>query len=238
MDNKTGASRDSVDFPLGVPKPGEKRPLFAFLRARFVTGLLVAFPLAVTLFFGRFLFNFLDRWAYPLANRLFGRPVPGLGAAVTLLLVFLLGVAAHNVVGRRLLRGAEKLLLRIPLLRPVYLGAREVSRAFSADRAEGFRRVVLIPFPCQGAWCIAFQTAEFEVATPSGRITMITVFMPTTPNPTTGFFLAYPKTAVKVTDLSVEEAVRTVISGGLAASNLAQIFQGTTDDHQGFSPED
>lgn len=155
-----------------------------------------------------------------------------------MLLVFLLGVAAHNVVGRRLLRGAEKLLIRIPLLRPVYLGAREVSRAFSADRTEGFRRVVLIPFPCQGAWCIAFQTAEFEVASPSGRITMITVFMPTTPNPTTGFFLAYPKTAVKVTDLSVEEAVRTVISGGLAASNLAQIFQGTTDDHQGFSPED
>ncbi|MGQ9495212.1 MAG: DUF502 domain-containing protein [Thermoanaerobaculaceae bacterium] len=231
MDDKTGASRDSVDFPLVVPKPGGKTPLLAFFRSRFVTGLIVSFPLAVTLFFGRFLFNLLDRWAYPLANHVFGRPVPGLGAAVTLLLVFLLGVAAHNVLGRRLLRAAEKLLIHIPLLRPIYLGAREVSRAFSADRAEGFRRVVLIPFPCQGSWCIAFQTAEFEVTSPSGPITMVTVFMPTTPNPTTGFFVTYPKTAVKVTDLSVEEAVRIVISGGLAASNLARLFKGRADDH-------
>lgn len=231
MDDKTRTPRDSVDFPLVVPKPGEKTRLFAFFRSRFVTGLIVVFPLAVTLFFGRFLFNLLDRWAYPLANRVFGRPLPGLGAAASLVLAFLLGVAAHNVLGRRLLRAAEKLLIRIPLLRPIYLGAREVSRAFSADRAEGFRKVVLIPFPCEGAWCIAFQTAEFQVSGPSGPITMITVFMPTTPNPTTGFFLAYPKTAVKVTDLSVEEAVRTVISGGLAASNLARLFQGSPNDH-------
>lgn len=231
MDDKTSASRDSVDLPLVVPYPGERKRLLAFLRSRFVTGLIVSFPLAVTLFFGKFLFNFLDRWAYPLGNRVFGRPVPGLGAAVALVLVFLLGVAAHNVLGRRLLRGAEKLLVRIPILRPIYLGAREVSRAFSAERAEGFRRVVLIPYPCEGSWCIAFQTAEFEISSPSGPITMITVFMPTTPNPTTGFFLAYPKTAVKATPLSVEEAIRTVISGGLAAPNLARLFVGESDDH-------
>jgi uncharacterized membrane protein len=226
MEKKEPLTYDSVEFPLVLPSSSGKTGLWAFLRSRFLTGLLIAFPLVVTLFFGRFLFNLLDRWAYPLALRAFGRPIPGLGAAAALVMVFLLGLLAHNVLGRRLLRLAESLLVRVPILRPVYLGAREVSRAFSPTRTKGFRRVVLIPFPCEGAWCVAFQTAEFVVEGKEGPVPMVTVFMPTTPNPTTGFFLAYPKSAVRITDLSVEEAVRTVISGGLAASNLAQLFRG------------
>ncbi len=226
MEKDKASLHDSVEFPLVLPPPGGKTGLWAYIRSRFVTGLLVAFPLVVTIFFGRFLFNLLDRWAYPLVIRVFGRPIPGLGAAVATVLIFLLGVTAHNVLGRRLLRLAEGLLVRIPVLRPVYLGAREVSRAFSPKRAQGFRRVVLIPFPCEGAWCVAFQTGEFQVQGSQGPVPMVAVFMPTTPNPTTGFFLAYPKSAVRPTDLSVEEAVRTVISGGLAAPDLPRLFGG------------
>lgn len=226
MAGKPRKLEDSVEFPLVVPSKEGKTGLFAYVRSRLVTGALVAFPLVVTLFFGRFLFNLLDRWFYPWSLRLFDRPVPGLGAAIALVLMFLLGVAAHNVLGRRLLRFAESVMTRIPVLRPVYLGAREVSRAFSRDRTQGFRRVVLIPFPCEGAWCVAFQTGEFEAPTPQGPVPMVAVFMPTTPNPTTGFFLAYPKSAVRTTDLTVEEAVKTVISGGLAAADLGRLFRG------------
>jgi uncharacterized membrane protein len=227
MAEKPRSLHDSVEFPLVVPPAGGKGGLFSYIRSRLVTGALVAFPLVVTLFFGRFLFNLLDRWFYPWSMRLFDRPVPGLGAAIAIVLMFLLGVAAHNVLGRRLLQLGEALLTRIPILRPVYLGAREVSRALSQDRTQGFRRVVLIPFPCPGAWCVAFQTGEFQVASEEGPKTMVAVFMPTTPNPTTGFFLAYPKEAVRPTDLSVEEAVKVVISGGLAVSNLPRLFGGS-----------
>lgn len=227
MENKRRIAQDSVEFPLVVPSKEGKAGFLSYLRSRLVTGVLVAFPLVVTLFFGRFLFNLLDRWFYPWSMRFFGRPVPGLGAAIALVLMFFLGVAAHNVLGRRLLRLGESILTRIPVLRPVYLGAREVSRAFSRDRTQGFRRVVLIPFPCEGAWCVAFQTAEFEIQTPEGPVPMVAVFMPTTPNPTTGFFLAYPKSSVRITDLTVEEAVKTVISGGLAATDLARLFRGS-----------
>ncbi|GBC80827.1 hypothetical protein HRbin09_02077 [bacterium HR09] len=227
MEKKPTFLHDSVEFPLVVPPSGGKQGFFAYLRSRFVTGALVAFPLVVTLFFGRFLFNLLDRWFYPWSLRFFGRPIPGIGAAIALVLTFFLGVAAHNVLGRRLLRFGEALLTRIPVLRPVYLGAREVSRAFSRDRTQGFRRVVLIPFPCEGAWCVAFQTGEFEAQSAAGPVPMVAVFMPTTPNPTTGFFLAYPKSAVRPTDLTVEEAVKIVISGGLAAQDLARLFGGS-----------
>ncbi|MCS7182517.1 MAG: DUF502 domain-containing protein [Thermoanaerobaculum sp.] len=226
MEQKHERLHDSVEFPLVVPRTAGKTGFLAFLRSRLVTGALVAFPLVVTLFFGRFLFNLLDRWFYPWSVQLFGRPVPGLGAAIALILMLFLGMAAHNVLGRRLLRLGEAVLTRIPVLRPVYLGAREVSRALSRDRTQGFRRVVLIPFPSPGAWCVAFQTGEFEHVTPEGRVPMVAVFMPTTPNPTTGFFLAYPKDAVRPTNLSVEEAVKVVISGGLAAGDLARLFQG------------
>lgn len=226
MERKPQNVYDSVEFPLVVPSKEGKPGPFSYIRSRLITGVLVAFPLVVTLFFGRFLFNLLDRWFYPWSMRFLGRPVPGLGAIIALLLMFLLGVAAHNVLGRRLLRFGEAVLTRIPVLRPVYLGAREVSRAFSRDRTQGFRRVVLIPFPSPGAWCLAFQTVEFVTETEEGPVPMVAVFMPTTPNPTTGFFLAYPKSAVRPTDLSVEEAVKIVISGGLAAGDLAQIFRG------------
>lgn len=188
-----------------------------YLRSRLITGALIAFPLVITVFFGRFLFNLLDRWSYPLSQRLFGHPVPGAGLALALALFLFLGVLGHNVLGRRLLALGEAAVERIPVLRAVYMGAREVTRAFGGDRTKAFRRVVLIPFPAAPAWSIGFLTAEFEAASPTGPERMASVFMPTTPNPTTGFYLIFPLSALRETDLAVEEAVRLVISGGLLA---------------------
>jgi len=94
----------------------------------------------------------------------------------------------------------------------------------SSDLAKSFRRVVLIPFPYDGVWSIAFVTGEFEEATPDGPRRLISVFMPTTPNPTTGFFLVYPETSLRTTNLSVEEALRLVISGGLVSATQDRVF--------------
>ncbi len=220
----TATDSDPMGLPLGAPETAKKLTFFGYLRARFVAGLLVSFPLVVTLFFGRFLFDLIDRWADPISRQLFHRAVPGLGAAVFVLGVFLLGVLAHNVLGRRILQFGERLFARIPVLRAVYTGTREVTRAFAGNRTKSFRRVVLIPFPNENVWAVAFATTEFEESTPDGPRRQIAVFMPTTPNPTTGFFLVYPEAAVRATDMSVEEAIRMVISGGLVSAGQGRVF--------------
>ncbi len=217
-------TKSSTGVPIHRIEPGKRQGFFGFLRSRFITGMLVAFPLVVTLFFGRFLFGLMDSWADPISNRLFGHRMPGMGAAFVVVLIFALGVVAHNVIGRRLLSKGDKLFARIPFLRSIYVGAREVTRAFASNRTRSFRRVVLVPFPSEGVWSVAFVTGEFDEPTAGGSRRAVAVFMPTTPNPTTGFFLVYPITAVRPTDLTVEEALRMVISGGLVSSGKTRLF--------------
>jgi len=224
MDEGPKFLSETMGLPIRRTEPGKRTTPLAFLRTRFVTGLLVSFPLVVTLFFGRFLFDLIDRWADPISQRLFDRVVPGFGAAVFVVGVFLLGVLAHNVLGRRILHWGEKVFARIPVLRAVYSGTREVTRAFASNRSRSFRRVVLVPFPSGDVWGVAFVTGEFDEHTPEGPRRVVTVFMPTTPNPTTGFFLVYPAATVKETDLSVEEALRMVISGGLVSTTQERLF--------------
>jgi uncharacterized membrane protein len=224
MDEQRTPAQDSMGLPIRFPEPGKRHGFLGFLRSRLVTGLLVAFPLVVTIFFGRFLFGLVDRWTDPISLYLFERRIPGVGTALFVLLIFVLGVLAHNVLGRRVLRIGDAVFARIPILRSIYLGTREVTRAFAGDRAKSFRRVVLIPFPYDGVWAIAFVTGEFDETTPDGPRHLISVFMPTTPNPTTGFFLVYPESSLKPTDLAVEEALRMVISGGLVSANQGRIF--------------
>ena len=209
-----------------VSRPGIDRPtgIGAWFRSRMVTGLLVAFPVVITLFFARFLFNLLDRWSYPISSYLFGRPVPGAGAALALILIFVLGLLSHSVVGRRLLRFGEKLVDRVPVVRAVYGGAREITRAFGSDPGRNFRRVVLVPFPHADVLSIAFLTGEFDIETVTGQQRVVTVFMPTTPNPTTGFYLLFPATSIQNVNLSVDEAMRLVISGGLLAPEARRLL--------------
>ena len=214
---------DSFGLPLMRPEPGKKQTAVGYLRSRFLTGLLIGFPLVVTVFFARFLFNLLDRWSYPITTKLVGYPLRGVGASLAVVLLFLLGMLAHNVIGRRILRFGEHLIERVPVLRSIYVGTREVTRAFGSDRARSFRRVVLIPYPLEGSWCLAFVTSEFDQETPNGPRRMISVFMPSTPNPTTGFYLIYPWDRVRSTNLTIEEAARLVISGGILAPDPSRI---------------
>ena len=217
-------SHDTWGIPIKLPEPGQKTSVVAYLRSRFITGALVAFPLAVTIFFGRFLFGLLDRWSYPISQKLVGYAIPGAGALLAVILIFGLGMLAHNMIGRRILRFGERLISRVPVLRPVYMGAREVTKVLGTDRTKNFRRVVVIPFPNRDILSIAFLTNEFELDGPRGREPWASVFMPTTPNPTTGFYLLIPAELVRDSGLSVEEAVKMVISGGLLAPDPGRIF--------------
>jgi uncharacterized membrane protein len=225
MTQRPDPGSDTLGFLITPAAPDRKLTVMGFLRSRFLAGVLVGLPLVVTVFFARFLFNLLDRWSYPVTNYLFGRPVYGVGAGLAIVLIFAVGVLAHNVLGRRLLRLGDRLLGKVPVLRAVYTGTREVTRAFSGARTKNFRRVVLVPFPIEDAYVPGFLTGEFEIDTPKGRKRMASVFFPTTPNPTTGFYLIYPIEKVIESGLTVEEAVRTVISGGLVSPDPRRIFR-------------
>lgn len=200
-------------------REGHPRGAWPWIRRRFLVGILVIFPLGVTILFVRFLFVFLDHWAHPITEQLFGIRIPGLGALLALIALFLLGVLATNVVGSRLLDGFERFIGRLPLLRPIYRGARQVTEAIQLRETEQFRRVVLIPFPHTGVRSVAFVTREFRRPTAFHPHPTVLVFVPTTPNPTSGFLVAVPLADVQALPISVEEGVKLVISGGLLVPN-------------------
>jgi uncharacterized membrane protein len=199
----------------GAPAGGRRRGFGSWLRRRFVVGFLVALPLVVTLFFARFLFQLMDRWFRPISHQLFGREIPGIGLLLVLAMMLLLGVVATNVVGGRLLAYLERLLARVPLLSPIYQSARQVTEAIQIGDTAKFRKVVLIEFPGPGLQSIGFVTSETGLPTLLSPEPAYLVFVPTTPNPTTGFLVTVPKRSVRVLDIPVEDGVKMVMSGGL-----------------------
>jgi len=197
-------------------RPGGRRRSFgSWLRRRFVVGFLVALPLVVTLFFARFLFQLFDHWFRPFSHQLFGREVPGFGLLLVLIAMLLLGVIATNVIGGRLLAAVERLMARVPLLSPIYKGARQVTEAIQIGEGAQFRKVVLIEFPGPGLTSIGFVTSEIGVPTRLCPEPAYLIFVPTTPNPTTGFLVTVPKRSVTVLDIPVEDGIKMVMSGGL-----------------------
>ncbi len=192
------------------------RTLRRQFRASFLTGLAVLVPLFLTFFLLRGVVRILDRVVGGLPAHYLGWQVPGLGVILLLLVIPLVGALSRNFVGRRLVAWGEQLLANIPIVRPVYKGAREVVHAVVGTTEHQFSRVVLVQYPTAGSWAVAFVTgaARGAVADPLGE-DHLTVFVPTTPNPTSGFLLLVPAAATRPLDLSVEEAMKVVISAGL-----------------------
>ncbi len=195
----------------GKPTGGVGR----WLRRRFAVGFLVAFPLVITIFFARFIFGLLDRWFRPISKQAFGFEIPGIGFLLFMVALFVLGVVATNVLGGRLLSFVERRLSWIPLLSPVYGGARQITEAIQIRKSTEFRKVALLDFPRKGMRSVGFVTQEFAHPTRFCAEPCALVFVPTTPNPTTGFLVAVPQRELDVLEISVEQAVKLLISGGL-----------------------
>jgi uncharacterized membrane protein len=197
------------------------------IRKYFITGLLIWVPLAITLWVLNFIVSTMDRTLLVLPEawrpvQLLHADIPGFGVILTLLIVFVTGLLARNFIGQSLVRFWEGLLGRIPIVRSVYSSVKQVSDTVLSDSGQAFRKALLIQYPRQGIWTIAFQTG-----TPAEEIRqripgdMIAVYVPTTPNPTSGFFLMLPKTDVVELDMSVDEALKYVVSMGVVAPGLS-----------------
>ncbi len=195
-------------------------------RKIFVAGLLVILPLVVTVFLLHFFFMKIDQMVNPAVNRLLiiaGWPIepdfrlPGLGLVASIIIILLTGMFARNVAGRKLLEYGDSLLAKIPIFKNVYVGAKQVIQTFGASGEKAFRKVVIIEYPRKGVHALAFITNTSSEGEVNRRLAvdMVSVFLPTTPNPTSGFFLLMPKSEVKELDMSVEDGVKMIISGGL-----------------------
>ncbi len=193
------------------------------MKRYFITGLLIWAPLGITIWVLSFILGMMDQSVMLLPTEwhprsMFGFNIPGLGALLTLLVVFLTGLLTANFIGQRLVRWWEALLRRIPVVRSVYQSVKQISDTIFSPSGQAFRQALLVQYPRQGSWTIGFLTGK-----PGGEIAghlgddMISLYVPTTPNPTSGFFLMVPKADVIELDMSVEDALKYLISMGVVA---------------------
>jgi uncharacterized membrane protein len=196
------------------------------LRRYFVAGILLFAPLGITLWAMAWIIQRLDNLILPHLLRLLrpgveAPPLPFVGALFTLLVILLFGVVARHLFGNEMVRIYERLLDRVPVARSIYAGVKQLTEAILfADTRESFRRVVLVEYPRKGLWAIAFTTGPtrgpVQASLPGPTLNC---FVPTTPNPTSGFYLLVPEDEVMEVELSVEEAFKLVMSAGLVAPN-------------------
>lgn len=181
------------------------------LRRQFIAGILVVLPVVIAVLILVWLFNYIDNIAQPVAKSLWGRTIPGLGFGLTVVLIYLTGVVATSVLGKRLVRFGESLLSRVPVFRYLYTGVKQIMESFAAPREAGFLQVVLVEFPKKGMRVIGFLTSESRLD--SGE-KLLTVFIPTSPNPTSGYLEIVRESDVIRTNISIDDALKMVLSVG------------------------
>ena len=191
------------------------------LRRYFVAGLIVWIPLGVTIFIGRFIVLQMDKTLrfVPkeyLPETWLGFAIPGLGVLLTLLLVLMTGLLVANFVGRSMVGVWESLLERIPIVRSIYSAAKKFVEIVFSDSGQSFKKVLLIEYPRKGIYSLAFQTATNlgEVQERTGEPVVCT-FVPTTPNPTSGYIIIVPKKDILELDMEVDEAFKMIVSLGV-----------------------
>ncbi|MGB5208889.1 MAG: DUF502 domain-containing protein [Gammaproteobacteria bacterium] len=195
--------------------------MFKSLRRYLVTGVIIWVPVIVTVLVVRFLLRLMDRTLVVIPpayqpETLLGFNIPGLGLLLSLVILFLTGLLAANLFGRKLVSFSESILARIPLVRSIYASAKQVAETVLSDGDTSFKRVMLVQYPRKGVWSLCFQTAtdlaEIQSRTESE---VVCVFVPTTPNPTSGFILFVPRKDLINLDMSVDEGLRMIISLGV-----------------------
>ena len=185
-----------------------------WLRRSFIAGFFVTVPRFISIVTFIWIFEFVDGLTTPLFTRLLRRPVPGLGIVTTAALILAVGVVATNVFGKRLLQRVEGYLMRVPVFRTVYSPVKQMVAAFSPDSKYGFKKVALVEDPRRGK-VLGFLTKEFSVDLGRGPEPMVAVYVPTN-HLYLGDLVIVPKGDVFLPDLSVEDGVRVILTGGMA----------------------
>lgn len=215
---------------MSEPTPARKS-LFAGLRSSFLTGLIVVLPVGLTIYLVWAVIGWIDAWILPLipgpwqpevlVKRFFGPdaqvPVRGVGVIVFLVVTVIVGWIAKGLIGRSIIRSAERVVDRMPVVRSIYNGLKQIAETVFSSTGSSFTVSCLVEFPCKGTWSVGLISGRTkgEIGRKVPADDIITVFIPTTPNPTNGFLIFMPSRDVIVLDMSVEDAAKVIISGGL-----------------------
>jgi len=195
------------------------------LRRYLIAGLLIWVPLGITVFVIRVMVGLMDQTILLIPPQwrpeaLLGFNIPGLGVVLVLVIVLLTGMVVANILGRKLVGLWDAILARIPLVRTLHSAVKQVMETILNSGSKSFRKVMLIEYPRKGVWTLAFQTGEVagEIRDKAG-VPVVTVFVPTTPNPTSGFVIIVPKEELIELDMSVEDGLKLIMSLGVVSSN-------------------
>ena len=187
------------------------------IKRRIFAGLLAIVPIAVTFWILKLLFTFFDGFAAPILKSI-GIEIPGLGIILTLVIVFLLGLLVTNVLGKTLFKWGERILEKLPIVNTIYKTIKQITSAFSGSTVKSFQQVIFMQYPRIGLWTMCFVTNESQNETGEE---FYHVFVPTTPNPTSGVFIIVPKRDVVHPNISVEDGLKAIISGGILDSGIS-----------------
>ncbi|MHB8406058.1 MAG: DUF502 domain-containing protein [Gammaproteobacteria bacterium] len=210
------------------------KPVRSRIRRYLITGVVIWLPIVATLFVLGIFVGYLDKLVLLLPEKwqpvhLIGFAIPGLGVIMALVILFITGFIASNFLGRQLLQLGEDILEHIPLVRSIYSTAKQISDTMFSKKGKSFRKVVLIRYPQKDTWSLAFVTndslGEVNVKAPRQ---LISVFIPTTPNPTSGFLIMVPPEDTVELDMTVDEALRMIISLGVIIPPYPRLGSGKT----------
>ena len=182
-------------------------------RSKIFAGLAALLPLYLTFFVIKFLFVTLEEMSDPILKR-FNLDIPGLGIILTVLLIYILGFLVTNFLGRKIFNIGERIVKKVPIVNMIYTTLKQITDTFTKGSTDAFEGAVYIQYPRQGLWPMAFISGESKT---KDGVPYYHLFVPTTPNPTSGFFLMIPQADTVATGMSVEDGLKTIISGGLLA---------------------
>ncbi len=194
--------------------------MFNYLKRNFIAGILVIFPLLLTIYILVILFQFADgilgKFINTYLDRTLGFYIPGLGLILFLIIIFLVGFFTTNFLGKKLYSILDKALKRFPLIRYIYPSIKQITDFLFTYQRQAFKKVVLVEYPRSGIWSMGFVTNEgFTEAREKVNQDLLSIFIPSSPGPLTGFFILIPRQEVIFLEIPIEEAVKLIISGGL-----------------------
>ncbi|RKX27745.1 MAG: hypothetical protein DRP45_00220 [Candidatus Zixiibacteriota bacterium] len=190
------------------------------IKRYFISGVLVVVPVILTFIVLRFLFNAVDGILQPILHPLLGYYRTGLGALTTILIILLAGVATRNIVGARLYRLGDRLLARVPLIRPIYSSSKQLLEALTTSDTRSFQDVAMIEYPRKGIYALCFVSHYLSIRV-SGEIRQFaTCFIASTPTPVSGMVVVVPVEDLMIVDMTIEQGVKFFVSGGVASPEL------------------
>lgn len=198
---------------------GEKTTAWEFLRKTFGRGLVVIVPVVITYMVLQILFNAVDGIASPFFDKIFQQHIPGIGFITMIILIMIVGAMSRNLIARAAFGVFERFISTIPFARTIYTAMKDIISAIQpGKKGRSFRQVVLIEYPRHGLKTIGFVTNELNIIDTAGTEEMVSVYIPNPPNPTSGLLILVPRGDIKILDMTVEEGLKLVLSGGIVTS--------------------